>query len=176
MTISNIISNSKLDSDKILNCLIIILLIHSVIIIIESTIFIDLQDILRSISGFDRYPKSFRGTGLTNGYDFAGTLSIVGLMCECNREKPRFIQVIIFVLASLLTSRVSMIVLEIVILYYILANKIKNKFLSTFFCVFLGISVIPVFALFLVTTNNIDNIIVETAMKIHIFHLCQKNL
>ena len=165
LTISNIISNSKLDSDKILNCLIIILLIHSVIIIIESTIFIDLQDILRSISGFDRYPKSFRGTGLTNGYDFAGTLSIVGLMCECNREKPRFIQVIIFVLASLLTSRVSMIVLEIVILYYILANKIKNKFLSTFFCVFLGISVIPVFALFLVTTNNIDNIIVETAMK-----------
>ena len=165
LAISSVISSSKLDNETIINCLIFIILIHSVIIIIESTIYVDLQNILRFISGFDRYPNYFRGSGLTNGYDFAGTLSIIGLMCECIRKNPSFIKIVIFIVASLLTSRISMVLLEIVILYFVLTKKIKNKSIVTFFILFLCVSIIPVLALFLLTTNNVNNIIVEISMK-----------
>lgn len=164
LCISNLIEFGKIGTDKIRNVVVNVLLVHALVVVVESLFWIDLQNILRPLSGFDRYPGFFRATGFTNGYDFAGLICIFGLILSyVNNFSPY--KIIIFVVATLLTSRMNMIVLEIVLLYLILFVHNENRFNKMFLIIFLVMSIFPVLGVFLFTTKNEDNMIVNMLLQ-----------
>lgn len=165
--ISIFIDNQELKNYELINILEKVLLIHALAIIISSTVWVELQNILKPISGFDRHPTLFRSTGFTNGYDFAGLLCCFGILIVfyIRSIRHRTVDLILFIFASFMTSRISMLVTEGMIIFLVIKNneheRINKAVLRTVFI----LSVIPVLGLFLFSTNNFNNIIVQSLLK-----------
>ena len=142
--------------EDIIESLLKILALHAVIIVVGATIWKDLQEILRPLSGFAINIHSFRSTGLTNGFDFAGVLCVFGLLLTIYRkyEKYDIFYVILFIVAGMLTSRINMIVVEMTVCFLVFFKNNLRRKVSSFLKIILLVSVIPVIIIFLLTTNN----------------------
>ena len=117
--ISAFIERKKEDCFIMLDVLEKVLLVHAIVIIIGSVLWLDLQTILKPITGFERMPSLLRATGLTNGYDFAGVLCVFGILLSfySNNSKNKTLHLLIFIIASFLTSRINMIISELIIFF-----------------------------------------------------------
>ena len=163
--------------DTIRNSLINVLLTHAIVIIIGSTIWPEFQNILKPLSCFERNPTYFRSTGLTNGYDFAGVLCVFGLLITffSKTEYLKTFKVFLFVAAAVLTSRMNMILTEATIFYLLIFPKGQKKVKLILFILFI-LSLFPILGIFLFTTQNQDNLIVQQLLKNYFFAKISTNL
>lgn len=157
-----LIANTKMNDNDLVNIIVNLLFLHSIIVTVSATLFIDLQEILRPISGFQSNVLRFRSTGLTTGFDFSGLLCVLGLFILASspnnlRIPHRSIKLIIFLISSLLTSRFSMIICELTIILIVFINVKRKKkgFENTFLLGFLVLTGIPV--LFLLSISMLHN-------------------
>lgn len=181
VAISMFIDAIKVSKMDLVNILINILLLHAVIVIISATFFVQLQNILKPFTGFRLIANRFRSTGLTNGFDFSGLLCIfgvllVGLYPEKYVIKRRLLKLFIFIGASLLTSRVTMIVLELAIIYMALMNKRLNKKVKRLLVLILVVSLLPVMGIFLFSTGNQNNVIVKLLLSVPVLSSISEKL
>lgn len=164
-----IINNNKNDNNRIIDILINVLLLHAFIVLISATIFVDLQNKLKIVTHFALPANSLRATGLTNGYDFAGVLCLIGLVLIClypqKNVKFKFLKIIVFTISSLFTSRVNMIMLELIFIYLVLINQTIKKRHKFFILIFIIISILPVLGLFLYSTGNTNNFIIRFLLE-----------
>lgn len=169
LSISAVITTYKLKTLKVINIILNILLLHALIVIISSVFFVELQNYLKIINNFSLQANSFRSPGLTNGYDFSGVLCIFGMLITVllpeNIIKNKIVKIIIFICASLLTSRINMLFLELIFLYFVFVNKKIEKKYKILFIMLIGITIIPILGLFLYSTGYKDNIIIEFLLK-----------
>lgn len=156
-----------------------VLLVHAITIIIGSTVWLNLQNLMRPITGFEKMELLFRSTGFTNGYDFAGLLCIFGIIITSYLKNKGYktLYLLIFILASFLTSRITMIIAEFLIVFMLIWNKkrityINKLLLESIF----ALSIFPVLGIFLVSTMNFDNLIVQTMLKNSFFSEVSKNI
>lgn len=162
--ISTYIHKTRLHSSVLINTLINVLVLHALVVIVESTVWLNLQYILKPITGFALTPMLFRGTGFTNGYDFAGIMCNFGLVIICHYDKKlvrtKFIKIIVFLAAIMLTSRFNML-LSIGMMFYMgYLDRSTEKADRRFFRIISWIAAIPVIGIFLFSTSNFDNIFV----------------
>lgn len=178
--ISTYIHKTRLERDEIVNILVNVLLLHALIVVIESTVWLNLQYILKPISGFVLLPMYFRGTGLTNGYDFAGILCNFGLIIVCHTDNKtvnfKLLKIVIFFIAVMLTSRFNMLLAigEMLFLGYIDKSADKND--RRLFRLVSWIAAIPVVGIFLFSTNNFDNFFVRILRQSDYFSRILDNL
>lgn len=170
IALSLYIGSVKLSKETIVNILINVLLLHAVLIIISATVFVRLQNILKPFTGFALYPYRFRATGLTNGFDFAGTLCVFGVLMLGLSPKSVYIRkrttkLLVFMVAAVLTSRVTMLVLELVIGYMVLKNKKISKKIKGILILMLLVSILPVVGIFLYSTGNYNNLVVKLLLN-----------
>lgn len=163
--IGTYIYKCKLKREEIINVLINVLVLHALVIIVESTVWINLQYILKPITGFALTPVAFRGTGFTNGYDFAGILCNFGLIIVCHNDQETInlkpIKIVLFLVAVMLTSRFNML-LSIGIMFFMgYFDKSAEKNNRKFFRLIGWIVAIPVVGIFLFSTNNSNNFFVS---------------
>lgn len=168
------INDAKLTKMELVNILINILLVHAIIVIISATVFVEFQNVLKPFTGFRLPANRFRATGLTNGFDFSGLLCVfgvllVGLYPNKLVIKKRLSKLFIFIGASLLTSRITMLVLELTIIYMALMNKRLNKKVKGLLIMILLVSLLPVMGIFLFSTGNYDNVVVKLLLNIPYF-------
>lgn len=170
LCISNYVELDVVKPIVIRSSLINVLLMHAAVIIIGSAFWPEFQNILKPLSGFDRMPTFFRSTGFTNGYDFAGLLCLFGVLITyfSKIERLKMIKVILFIVAALLTSRVNMILTEIVMVWLLFFSKGEKK-IKLLLEVLFVFSLFPVLGIFLFTTQNQDNFIVQMLLKNEFF-------
>ena len=145
-----LIKKSNLSIYEIFNIIIYVLLVHAIIVIITA-LNPELQNLLLFFNGFNKTIRQFRSSGLTTGFDMAGLLCNVGLSLLLFVDNPlkkhivTFFELLLFSVACLLTSRMSMVFLLIImILGFVYSIVIKNK-INFYFCLgFLLIILIPI--------------------------------
>ncbi|MBZ9786726.1 hypothetical protein LB456_04580 [Psychroflexus sp. CAK57W] len=135
------LNSYKISSDRIIKGLIGVLLIHSLVIIIEIIepssrayfyIFAETNQI--------EYP--FRANGLVNGYDYAGLYTNIGLMLVAlkyikDRSNSYLIAMIIFIIATIFTSRLNMLLMLVTLIIIFRQSLIfKAKVLATGLLIF----------------------------------------
>lgn len=178
--ISTYIYKSKLDSNTLINTLINVLILHALIVIVESTVWLNLQNILKPITGFALLPMLYRGTGFTNGYDFAGILCNFGVLIVCHNDKKnirfKFIKILIFISAIMLTSRFNMLLLIAMMFYMGYLDKSAEEKDRGFFRIISWIIAIPVIGIFLFSTNHFDNFFVNLLRENSFFSKIFDNL
>ena len=116
----------------------IVLLIHVFFVIIMNEVEF-IRDLIHNFYGFSKTFKQFRSTGLTLGYDISGFISIIAFIIWRNiniRSLYRYIILISIITSVFLTSRVSLLVLFILLLYYSRNIILNNKLISGFLFLF----------------------------------------
>lgn len=171
LCISNFVESDMVQPEIVRKSLINVLLLHASTIVVGSLFFPEFQNILKPLNSFALPPNYFRSTGLTNGYDFAGLLCVFGaLMTSFDKnEKFKSTKTLIFIVSALLTSRINMILTEILIAFLFFSHNEQNRFFKMFLILFFLVSLFPVFGVFLFTTQNQENFIVQTLMKNEFF-------
>jgi hypothetical protein len=114
----------------------IVLLIHVFFVIIMNEVEF-IRDLIHNFYGFSKSYKQFRSTGLTLGYDISGFISIIAfIIWRCIKIKlwQKNIILLFIIVSVFLTSRVSLIVLFILLLYYSRNIILKNKLISGLLC------------------------------------------
>ena len=117
-----IMDNEDVDVEKINEIIITVLLIHAIIVIISSTVYINLQQLLRGFNGYNKTIRRFRSTGLMMGFDMSGLLCNLGLVLTICKRRLNLLQFVIFAFASLFTSRFSVLFLVVNISIYLFVN------------------------------------------------------
>ena len=165
--ISNYIESDVVKPEVVRNALTNVLLLHAGTIIVGSLIWPEFQNILKPINGFALPPNFFRSTGLTNGYDFAGLLCLFGALIVSfdKEEKCKSIKTLVFVASAILTSRVNMILAELLILLLLFTHNEQKKIFKLLLLLLFLISLFPVFGIFLFTTQNQNNFVVQILMQ-----------
>ena len=118
--------------DYTLKDLAVILIVHVFFVIIMNE-FQFIRDLFHDIYGFSKSDKQFRSSGLTLGYDISGFIAIISFIIWRNikiRSLYRYIILISIITSVFLTSRVSLLVLFILLLYYSRNIIINNKLIS----------------------------------------------
>ncbi len=166
LCISSYIELDVVKTEIVKSSLINVLLMHAIIIIVGSIFLPEIQNVLKPLSGFGRRPRYFRSTGLTNGYDFAGLLCLFGMLITffSKTERLKMFKVIVFIVAAVLTSRVNMILTEIIIAYLLIFSNGEKKIRLVLGLLFI-LSLIPVLGIFLFTTGNQENFIVQVLLR-----------
>lgn len=160
--------SNQLPTSKKLNIFLNVLATHAFVVIVSSFLPL-LQDFIRPISGFGLPASMFRSTGFTNGYDFSGTICLIGLIVELVKPaaiRKNYVRIIGFVAASLLTSRVTMALLFAIITLFVLFLKSIKKFVKVLFVIFIVVMFIPIAGIVLYSIGETDNFIIETFMKV----------
>lgn len=167
LAISSYIGTCKLEQEDIYSCAATVLLIHAIIVIIGTLFWPQLQEVIRPLSGYTKQVRSLRSTGLTNGYDFAGMLCCFGIITTYFGKKSSFssIRLLIFIIASLFTSRMSMLITEAIIFYIVIINRKHERVNKKLLGIIFVVSIIPILGIFLFSTKNYDNPIVNLMMK-----------
>ncbi|MCK1199533.1 hypothetical protein MXZ33_01585 [Streptococcus uberis] len=150
---------SRLDNNEFIKLILFLLFIHSISILI-SIILPSSREIFEQISGYDKKFLRWRASGLVSGFDFAGILTNIGLILtvylrNLNKKSLFGISGLIFILATLFTSRTNMIVLLIellLIFIYLIGNKQYKKSLVILIPMILLVSVS---LFFLILTTDI---------------------
>lgn len=150
---------SRLDNNEFIKLILFLLFIHSISILI-SIILPSSREIFEHFSGYDKKFLRWRASGLVSGFDFAGILTNIGLILtvylrNLNKKSLFGISGLIFILATLFTSRTSMIVLLIellLIFIYLIGNKQYKKSLVILIPMILLVSVS---LFFLILTTDI---------------------
>ena len=117
-----IFDNKDIDVEELNEIIIRVLLIHATIVLISSTVYINLQYILRPFNGYNKTIRMFRSTGLMMGFDMAGLLCNLGLVLEMCKKRLNFIHFTIFSFATLFTSRLSILFLVVITIIYVIVN------------------------------------------------------
>lgn len=118
--------------DYTLKDLAVILLFHVFFVIVMNE-FHFIRDLIHDIYGFSKTKKEFRSTGLTLGYDISGFIAIISFIIWRNikiRSLYRYIILITIITSVFLTSRVSLVVLFILLLYFYRNVILNNKLIS----------------------------------------------
>lgn len=181
LTISIYINHSHSSKNSKINSIIIILLIHALIVIFSSTFFINLQLILNRMSG-TRLIMPYRSIGLTTGYDFSGTICLIGAnICyfrpyERKRNSFYNFSLIVFTISLFFTSRFTILSFAFtLVLWFVFSIKNKvplfNKyylivamfftFIVGLFIVFISIDVFKSFTFYLNSKGSIFSKISE---------------
>lgn len=165
--ITAFVRNSKLEKETIFNCASTILLVHAITVIIGAVIWTDFQILIKPLSGFTKSVHAYRSTGLTNGYDFSGLLCCFGILVTYFGKKRKLsnIRLLIFIVSAMLTSRLSMLLAEAIIVYIVFINRKKERINKALLTTVLSLSVIPILGIVLFSTKNTDNPIVTFLMK-----------
>ncbi|WP_457777611.1 hypothetical protein [Streptococcus uberis] len=157
--LSQMFYKSRLDNNEFIKLILFLLFIHSISILI-SIILPSSREIFEHFSGYDKKFLRWRASGLVSGFDFAGILTNIGLILtvylrNLNKKSLFGISGLIFILATLFTSRTSMIVLLIellLIFIYLIGNKQYKKSLVILIPMILLVSVS---LFFLILTTDI---------------------
>lgn len=109
----NLGSSNALSSAKLINIVVLILLVNATAIIV-SIFMPEIKPVLAELYGFNKRFVGFRSFGLTAGYDTAGYFCIIGAALSAasayqNDSARHSITILIFVAATFLTSRSSMV-------------------------------------------------------------------
>lgn len=119
---SFLLDNEKADIDELNEIIIWALLIHAAIVLVSATVYVNLQYMLRSFNGYNKTIRMFRSTGLMMGFDMSGLLCNLGLVLVMCKKRLNFFQFAVFALATLFTSRFSILFLVVITLIYIIVN------------------------------------------------------
>ena len=128
--ISCYINYRKPAEEQFINALTFVLLIHA-ISIIASIVIPSIRPYIYIISGYSKKYLPLRSTGLLSGYDFAGYYLNAGVFLRFfyntkYRDKVFDLQMIIFIVAIIFTSRINTLVLMaemILIIFYMFRTK-----------------------------------------------------
>ena len=151
-----LLDNKNADVDELNGIIIWALLIHAAIVLVSSTVYINLQYMLRSFNGYSKTIRMFRSTGLMMGFDMSGLLCNLGLVLVMCKKRLNFLQFAVFALATLFTSRFSILFLVVIALIYIIVN-LRNSESRGKKALLLGIGIpIAIFGivLLIITTNS----------------------
>ena len=161
------VSNSKLEKSEMINSVTMVLLLHAMIVIVGTLVWPELQNVIRPLSGYTKMIRPLRSTGLTNGYDFAGMLCCFGIIATYfgDRSRTSTIRLIVFIVASFLTSRFSMLITEGIILYIIVMNRNRERVNKRLLTILFLVSIIPILGIFLFSVKSYDNPFVSLMMR-----------
>lgn len=167
LAISTFVSTSKLELDEIYNCAATVLLVHAMVVIIGAVIWPRFQIIVRPLSGYIKDLIPLRSTGLTNGFDFSGMLCCFGILVTYFGKKCRLstIKLLLFIIASIFTSRMSMLIMEGIVFYIVSINRRRNIINKKILTIIFIVSIIPILGIFMFSTQDYDNPIVNLLMK-----------
>lgn len=123
-------SSQKYSREECLRSLIFVLAMHTITIIL-GVLFPPIKEIVYPISQYNKASLRFRSTGLLSGYDDAGLLCNTGIILRYSMnkaEKNRGIDLltILFILGSMLTSRMNMLCTAVILLIILIVES-KNK-------------------------------------------------
>ena len=122
---------ANVEAEKKIDWMVNILLVHAIIVIISAIFFVGLQENLRIINDFAARARQFRSTGFMAGYDMSGLICNIGVALVLLKKKFNVVKFFIFVLATLLTSRFSMITLSLILLLYFLFFRKQDSFFKS---------------------------------------------
>lgn len=117
-----ILDNDDVDVEEINEIIIWVLFVHAAIVLISSTVYINLQYMLRSFNGYNKTIRMFRSTGLMMGFDMSGLLCNLGLVLVMCKKRLNFFQFVVFAFATLFTSRISILFLVLITIGYVIIN------------------------------------------------------
>lgn len=109
--------------EKRIDWIVNVIMVHAIIVIISATIFVDLQEYLRPLNDFGIRARKFRSTGLMAGYDISGLICNIGVALVLIKKDFNIIKFFVFICATLLTSRFSIISLFFILSTYIILMK-----------------------------------------------------
>ena len=116
------LDNKDIDVEELNEIIIWALFIHAAIVLVSATVYVNLQYMLRSFNGYNKTIRMFRSTGLMMGFDMSGLLCNLGLVLVMCKKRLNFFQFAVFALATLFTSRFSILFLVVITLIYIIVN------------------------------------------------------
>lgn len=124
------ISNSNISIKKLINSFVLLLFLHSLIIIVE-IILPEFRQLMYPFSGSVGKFYAYRANGLVNSYDLAGIYTNFGLLLSSvmyikSRQKKYSIISLVCILATIFTSRLSIIAM-IIMLMFILKKSNENR-------------------------------------------------
>ncbi|MBR3131111.1 hypothetical protein IKG31_00875 [Candidatus Saccharibacteria bacterium] len=144
------------DKEEIGTAIINLLIMHAIVVILSSLIFIDIQDALRWFTGFDKTARYFRSTGLMTGFDISGLLCAIGTILVLLQKKFNPIKYFIFLIALLFTSRFSLIIYAIMTIEYLIIKRKEKKAKIKKACILITLTPIAIIGMLLIilTTKN----------------------
>jgi hypothetical protein len=104
-----------------------VLLIHAVVVIISATVYVNLQYILKTFTGYNKSVRAYRSTGLMMGFDMAGLLCNLGIVLLICKPKLNIVKFLLFVIATVFTSRFSILFLAAIVVVYLAVNYRNSK-------------------------------------------------
>jgi hypothetical protein len=132
-----VISTLNIRPQRLLKIIINILLIHAVVVIIGA-INIDFQAFISNFTGYSKSTRVGRSTGLTIGFDIAGILVSIGfigtVILRIISNKSKVLQLLIFAIAGMLTTRFTMILILAMLLVGIFIFKKYKCRIELFLC------------------------------------------
>jgi len=160
ISIWGVVVSTNQNNETVIYSLIKVLSIHAALVLFTS-LSIDAQETLAIFTGFEKKIRLFRSTGLMIGFDMSGLLCIVGYVIsftypEIYKKRHRVkIMMLLFIIATIFTSRFSILSLIIIIVLLIIKNRknVYKKFEVRLGLVFSIITLIPASILFIVTTT-----------------------
>jgi len=120
ISIWGVVVSTNQNNETVIYSLIKVLSIHAALVLFTS-LSIDAQETLAIFTGFEKKIRLFRSTGLMIGFDMSGLLCIVGYVIsftypEIYKKRHRVkIMMLLFIIATIFTSRFSILSLIIII-------------------------------------------------------------
>ena len=115
-----VISNVKLNPLEVFEVLITVLFLNAVVIVIGA-LNVNFQSLISNFTGYSKTVRFGRSTGLTIGFDITGLLVVIGFLgtaiFHILSSKDQSVKLIVFSIAALLTTRFTMFLYIIVLLY-----------------------------------------------------------
>ncbi|MEZ0482149.1 hypothetical protein [Planococcus sp. SSTMD024] len=158
-----VLVGSKYSVSTIIKSLLIVLTLHAITVIITAGINPQLQEYISWFNGYEKKIRSYRSTGLMMGFDMAGMICNIGfLLAASSSEKvmkniTSRILMLIFITASVLTSRFSIVMLVVLMLFFIFyyRKEVYKRFEVICCSMVVPLITIP-FIILLISTTNLN--------------------